>query len=375
MRARRQRGEAGLDEWTTAALYGGASLENARTFAYVQHPAPDGGGPREEAPALPVHLTDKERKRVRRQARQEREREKQDKIALGLLPAAEPKMKLSNFMKVLGEQAVADPSKVERLVMQQIGARKVKHEMANLARALTPEERRAKKARRLQEDTSQEVHVAVFRVALAALEDPRHRFKVDKNAQQWYMTGAVLACKAARVGAVVVEGGPKAIKYYTRLMLRRIQWGAGGNRGPGGGTGGGSGGGGDDSGNDSGDDAEDDEGDGVGGGGGDGIGMGTYGETAGARGASATFGGGGSATFGNAADDDANVPLCELVWQGVVKQRGFNAFRFQECTSAETARKVMAQRGVPHYWDLCLLRGRVAGAAIGGPGTSGDMAL
>jgi len=39
---------------------------------------------------------------------------------MGLIQPPEPKFKLSNFMKVLGDQAVADPSKVEQRVMQQV---------------------------------------------------------------------------------------------------------------------------------------------------------------------------------------------------------------------------------------------------------------
>lgn len=52
------------------------------------------------APVLPVYLTAKERKRIRRQAREERRNEERDKIALGLMEAPEPKLKLANFMKV-----------------------------------------------------------------------------------------------------------------------------------------------------------------------------------------------------------------------------------------------------------------------------------
>ena len=69
------------------------------------------GGEKPEEP-LPVFLTKKERKRVRKAAREEKEREKRDKMMMGLIPAPEPKFKLSNFMKILGDQAVADPSKV-----------------------------------------------------------------------------------------------------------------------------------------------------------------------------------------------------------------------------------------------------------------------
>jgi U4/U6 small nuclear ribonucleoprotein PRP3 len=42
-------------------------------------------------------------------------------------------------MKVLGDQAVADPSKIEKKVMEQVQARVTNHEMRNLARKLTPQ--------------------------------------------------------------------------------------------------------------------------------------------------------------------------------------------------------------------------------------------
>jgi U4/U6 small nuclear ribonucleoprotein PRP3 len=107
--------------------YARAQLEACATYKLVQHPpavAAAGGAAAlaEPAPAT-IHLTKTERKRVRRQARGEREREKQDKMALGLLPPPPVKMKLSNFMRVLGEQAVADPSKVEKMVQQQVQVR------------------------------------------------------------------------------------------------------------------------------------------------------------------------------------------------------------------------------------------------------------
>ena len=84
------------------------SLSLSLIISYVQHPVAVRaiGGERAEVP-LPMYLTKKERKRIRKTAREEREREKRDKMMMGLLPAPEPKFKLSNFMKVLGDQAIA----------------------------------------------------------------------------------------------------------------------------------------------------------------------------------------------------------------------------------------------------------------------------
>ena len=70
-------------------------------------------------------------------------------MALGLVPPPEPKFKLSNFMKVLGEHAVSDPSKMEKRVLAQVAQRATNHEMRNEARKLTPQEQREKRRRKL----------------------------------------------------------------------------------------------------------------------------------------------------------------------------------------------------------------------------------
>ncbi|CAH0478448.1 unnamed protein product [Peronospora belbahrii] len=238
--------------------------------------------------AVPLMLTGAERKKIRRQNRADREKEKQDKIALGLLPPPEPKVKLSNMMRVLSEQAVADPSAIERQVREQIAQREKNHEMRNLARKLTPEERREKKLRKIKKDAAGDIHVALFKVP--DLSNPQHRFKVDVNAQQYHLTGGVLLCKDSNINMVVVEGGKKAIKQYSKLMMRRIDWN--GDRVA-----------------DEESDSEDED----------------------------------SSKHGNG---------CLLVWQGVVARKAFNNFRFQECRTSVTARKVMEAKNVAHYWDL-----------------------
>ncbi len=89
--------------------------------------------------------------------------------------------------QVLGDQAIADPSKVEMRVMQQMQQRVLNHEMRNQAAKLTPQERKEKKTRKLNEDTSRSVHAAVFRVK--DFSNLKHRFKIDVNAQQHFLSG------------------------------------------------------------------------------------------------------------------------------------------------------------------------------------------
>lgn len=66
-------------------------------------------------------------------------------------------------MRVLGTEAVQDPTKMEAHVRAQMAKRQKDHEEANASRKLTAEQKREKKIRKIKEDTSLEVHVAVYR--------------------------------------------------------------------------------------------------------------------------------------------------------------------------------------------------------------------
>ncbi|XP_061393822.1 U4/U6 small nuclear ribonucleoprotein Prp3 [Musca vetustissima] len=170
---------------------------------------------------LPVFLTKKERKKLRRQNRREAWKEEQEKIRLGLVQAPEPKLRISNLMRVLGTEAVQDPTKIEAHVREQMAKRQKAHEDANNARKLTAEQKSEKKIRKIKEDTSCGVHISVYRIK-DLQDNASKKFKVETNAKQLHMTGTVVLFRDCCV--VVVEGGPKQQKKYRRLMLHRIKW-------------------------------------------------------------------------------------------------------------------------------------------------------
>ncbi len=169
---------------------------------------------------MPVFLTKKERKKLRRQNRRETWKEKQERVRLGLDPAPAAKVRISNLMRVLGVEAVQDPTKIEAQVRKQMAQRLKTHQDANLNRKLTPEQRKDKKLKKIQEDVTLGVQVAVYRID--CLANQSKRFKVDTVAKQLHMTGAVVMYKECNV--IVVEGGPKQQKKYKRLILTRIKW-------------------------------------------------------------------------------------------------------------------------------------------------------
>ncbi|XP_074661337.1 U4/U6 small nuclear ribonucleoprotein Prp3-like [Tubulanus polymorphus] len=187
----------------------------------VEHPAQmkPPAEPEKVVP-IPVILTKQERKKLRRQNRTEAQKDVTEKIRLGLMPPPEPKVRMANLMRVLGTEAVQDPTKIEAHVRAQMAKRQKLHEETNAARKLTPDQRREKKLKKIREDTSLGIDVAVYRIK--NLSHPSKKFKVEQNCIQLLMTGFVVLYKDCNV--VAVEGGPKQQKKFRRLMMHRIKW-------------------------------------------------------------------------------------------------------------------------------------------------------
>jgi U4/U6 small nuclear ribonucleoprotein PRP3 len=286
-----------------AADGGEAALKVDRINHYIEHPVlldPPAEAP--PPPPQPLKLTKQELKKMRTQRRVAREQEKQELIRQGLLEPPKPKVKISNLMRVLGSEATADPTAIEAEVRRQTAERAAAHEDRNLARMLTPAERREKKLNRLLDKKTEEggepaKQVAIYKVG--ELATPQLKFKVEVNAKENHLTGMAV-CLPGAFSVIVVEGGPKTLRRYEKLMLRRIDWSKAGKNG-----------------NEE-EESEEDE-------------------------------------FGDGDDNNRKKSrnYCYLVWTGVVKENGFKGrFRTEEVRSEIAARGIFSAKGVGHYWDL-----------------------
>lgn len=168
----------------------------------------------------PFILTPKEQRRLRKINRQAEQQRRKDEILLGQVEAPSGRIKISNMMRVLGGEAIQDPTSLEKKVLEEMKLREARHNARNQERKLTPEQRSEKKKKKYLEDTSLKSKVAIFKAN--HMKNPKHRFRVDINAKQYSLSGCVLNGKDFSV--IIVEGGPKAIKKYKNLLLRRIDW-------------------------------------------------------------------------------------------------------------------------------------------------------
>lgn len=262
---------------------------------YVQHPIPIKNENIEKMNKmnLPVFLTEKERKRIRRLRRVDKEKDKQEKIKIGLLKAPEPKLKFNNFMRILGDAAVQDPSQIEKKVRKAYEERYNRMMRENEARKLTKDQKSDKFKRKFERDGKKETKACLFKIE--DLRDRRHRFKVNRTAQQLYITGLCLIGKKNLTGKlpnlILAEGGPLALKRYKNLLLRRIKW-----------------------------DKSKMEVD--------------------------------NEDKNNINDDNVVDTKCELVWEGTLKKRSFDSWKTREFRSEVEAQKILSEKGFEHLWNI-----------------------
>ncbi|KEG04346.1 U4/U6 small nuclear ribonucleoprotein PRP3, putative [Plasmodium vinckei vinckei] len=200
------------------ALY---KINLKRITKYIEHPVPLNAEKKDESLNTPhMFLTPLERKKLRKRKRQEKEREKQDKIRIGLIPPPPPKMKLSNLMRVLGNSAVAQPSRIELQVREQMKERELRHFQQNQERKLKPEEKSKKKINKWKSNPDEENEVLV--IYITKVNNKKHIFKININAQQLHLTGVFVM--TVLYNFIIVEGKHISIERYKRLIFRRIKW-------------------------------------------------------------------------------------------------------------------------------------------------------
>lgn len=188
---------------------------------YVQHPVLLEPPSANQMPApRPMFLTPKEQAKLRRQKRMENLKEHQTKVRLGLLPPDPPKVKLKNMMRVLGEDAVKDPTAIEAKVNREIAERAQNHNQMNQDRKLTKDEKHEKLEQKKAQDAAKGVYLTVYKID--SLANGRHLFKIGKNAEQ--MSGTGLCLSSPAFSLVLFESGEHSVKAYKKLMLNRIDW-------------------------------------------------------------------------------------------------------------------------------------------------------
>jgi hypothetical protein len=177
---------------------------------------------------LKEYQTRDEAKRTKREKKLAKMKEMQEKVKYGLVPPPEPKLKLSNFMSVLKEEAIQDPTKVELLVRKKIEQRNKKHLKHNQKRKAAKLSNKEKRRRKSIKDMNKKAFMSVYRIKdLSSFEN---QYKINVNAKKFFLKGfCIVPGKFLKdlFGVVIVIAGEKFTKKFDKLLTHRIKWNKG----------------------------------------------------------------------------------------------------------------------------------------------------
>jgi U4/U6 small nuclear ribonucleoprotein PRP3 len=149
------------------------------------------------------------------------------------------------------------------------------------------------------------------------LTDPSHQFKVRKNAEQLNLTGVCIFNPTFNL--VYVEGAPKFMKNYKRLLLNRIAWTEPArSRGA--------------------DDVELED-----------PNSDVDGDEAGIKTSDAT--GKSKARDTGEGEKSLDANKCYLIWEGALRDREYNSFRAKSCPTDREAKDFLGEK-LKGYWDV-----------------------
>jgi len=293
------------------APYDKLALENSKATVYVEHPVPliPTEASTESTAPLPMFNTKEETRKVRKNMREAKLRERRDMEAVGLLPRRENKEKITTIFRNLNADVTADPSAIEARIRKETAQREAQHRARNEANKTTPAEREARERKKLEDEAAKGVFMAVFRVqnVMSGEEEiaTKRRNKMLATAQDLALTGRLLIVADRTVPAlVVVEGGANAVRKFCRMMLRKLRWGAR-----------------------------------------------TLLE---AKGVTQHDDGGGGDGGDEATADATSRAVCDLTWRGPVARREFDRFKLEAVDSVADAQRSLQAKNVAYLWDAAM---------------------
>lgn len=202
---------------------------------YVLHPVPvvkehiqtiDG-----DVKPSKLYLTKKEMKKLRRNKRKLDRQAMREKIRLGIEPKPEPKVRMSNIMKVVQNNAnISDPTLFEKQVKEQVRERAEQHDLTNKQRhekavenqTSNAQEANQKRKELVESGMKYEVHCLCFKIS--RLWNPKNRFKINTNCRQLKLQGCCLRLKGSGEAIIIAQGSEKSCKFFQKLIMNRIKW-------------------------------------------------------------------------------------------------------------------------------------------------------
>lgn len=203
-------------------------IETKEINALVLHPVPISNKYLEERNNVQIknYLTKTEKKKIYRINKNKKNEEIRNKQKLGLIKPPKARLTYNNYLRVLANEALTDPTSAEKKIKQAYKERFMKMIKLNKESMLTKQEKADKFKRKLEIDFKKKPVSILFILLNPSIQQ---LYKVKINSKQLMLTGFLLKYEIVEESSVnkyifYLEGGGKSIERIKNLLKNRIKW-------------------------------------------------------------------------------------------------------------------------------------------------------
>ena len=196
-------------------------------ISYNHHPVPLSNEvkDKEDQINLQFMLTKKERKSLKKIYQEQKRKDIQEKIKLGLMKPKENKLKFSNMIQLFKNDSITNPSQVYQKVQNSYKEREKKMLEENAKNALTKEQKKIKFRSKIEKDQEKGMYGYFFKVNKIYDIGNYNRFNswIKIFCKKYKLSGFMIHFFKQKENFIYLEGGQKALNKIHRRIGNKLK--------------------------------------------------------------------------------------------------------------------------------------------------------
>ena len=196
-------------------------------ISYTQHPIPQSNysKDKEDSTNLQFMLTKKEKRSLKKIYQDQKRKDEQEKIKLGLMKPKKAKLKYTNMIQLFRNEAITNPSQMYQTVQNAYKEREKKMLEENEKNKLTKEQRRIKFREKIDKDQEAGLYGYFFQIKKIYDIENYNRFNswIKIFCKKYKLSGFLIHFFKQNENFAYIEGGQKALNKINKRINNKLK--------------------------------------------------------------------------------------------------------------------------------------------------------
>ena len=196
-------------------------------ISYTQHPTPqiNFAKDKEDSTNLQFVLTKKEKRSLKKVYHEQKRKDEQEKIKLGLMKPKEKKLKYSNMIQLFSNASFSNPSQIYQKVQNSYKERENRMLEENAKNALTKEQKKIKFKEKIDKDQEKGLYGYFFKIKKIYDVENNNRFNswMKIFCKKYKISGFLFNFFRQNENFAYLEGGQKALNKIQKRIGNKLK--------------------------------------------------------------------------------------------------------------------------------------------------------